>query len=621
MTGTKAFYEEGLEDFDSSDDLAATQEFLGVEESTTPPEFRSGPLLSLDVGSVHTRAALYDIVEGRARFLAAGRAFSTASAPMFDASEGVRYALERVERISGRFLVAEDGHPVIPSTPQGHGADFLASTLSMGPPLKTVVVGLLEKVSLASAANLANTAYTEVVASIGLNNAERPEEYIGTIQRTRPDLILIAGGTDKGASQSVLRLVNMIGMSLFLLPEGSRPAVLFAGNSALAKQVERFLKPLTAVHLAPNIRPGLANERLGPAQSILMDTFRNVHMDRVAGLTDLNLWSNNNLMPTANALGRVMRFLSKIVPSGERSGVLGVDVGASSTTVAASFDGDLRLRVFSGLGMGEGLAGVLSSGQMEDVVRWIPGEISPSYILDYIQNKIIHPGTLPVTPRDLYIEQALAREVLSMAVRDALPRFPKDAHRVEQNMLPSFDPIVVSGGVFSNAPSPAHSMLMILDALQPAGIQRVLLDVNHLAPGLGAAAAVAPGLVSQLILDPTVLVNLGFVISPLVRVKEGTTILRIRVQYQSGYESTVNVHQGSLQLIPIPMGQRARVLIDPLHRANIGFGPGKGTSIQVVGGLFGLVVDARGRPLEIPSDAVKRRNLLMKWQGAFKRQR
>jgi hypothetical protein len=162
---------------------------------------------------------------------------------------------------------------------------------------------------------------------------------------------------------------------------------------------------------------------------------------------------------------------------------------------------------------------------------------------------------------------------------------------------------------------------MILDALQPAGIQRILLDINHLAPGLGAASSVVPGLVSQLLLDPTVLVNLGFVISPISRVKAGMAILRIRVQYQSGHETTINVHQGNIQTIAIPSGQRARVLIDPLHKANIGFGPGKGTSIQVVGGLFGLVVDARGRPLELPANLDKRRNLLLKWQNAFKRQK
>lgn len=615
MTSTKAF----LDEFDSFDELEETQENPILEELNTDPAYRSGPLLALDIGSVHTRAALYDIVEGRARFLASGKSNTTAGAPIFDVNEGMRFAIEQVEKISGRLLMAEDGRPLIPTNQQGHGVDYLASTLSIGPPLKTVVVGLLDKVSLASVTNLAKTAYTEIVASIGLNNAHKPEEYISIIQKKRPDLILIAGGTDRGASQSVLRLVNMIGMSLFLLPEESRPEVIFAGNAALAKKVERFLKPLTSVHLAPNIRPGLTHERLGPAQAILMETFRAVHINRVAGLGEINQWSGNNLMPTAHALGRVMRFISKIVPGSQNAAVLGVDVGASSTSIAAAFDGDLRLRVSSDLGMGEGLTGLLERSQMEDVVKWIPGEISTSYILDYMQNKIIHPGTLPATPRDLYLEQALAREALSRAMSEALPSFPKDAARVEQNTLPTFDPIVVSGGVLTNSPSPAHSMMMILDALQPTGIQRILLDMNHLAPGLGAASNAVPGLVSQLLLDPTVLLNLGFVISPVTRVRDGSQVLRIRVQYQSGHEATVDINQGNIHLVPIPPGQKARVFIDPLQKANIGFGPGKGTSIQVVGGLFGLVVDARGRPLEIPKDPAKRRSLLLKWQGAFKR--
>jgi hypothetical protein len=526
-----------------------------------------------------------------------------------------------VEYISGRILVGEDARPLIPTTSTGQGVDFISSTLSLGPPLKTVVVGLLDKVSLASVTNLAKTSYTEVVASIGLNSSQKPEEYIDAIQRVMPDLIMIAGGTDNGASRSVLRLVNAIGMALYLMPKEKRPDILFAGNPALAKQVQNFISPLTDCYLAPNIRPALSVERLGPAQSILTETFKNIHISRVAGIGDLSKWSSGNLMPTANALGRVTRFFSKIVPNPDKMGVLGVDVGASSVSIAGSFNGDLRLRVFTDLGMGSGLSGVLKNSQIEDVIKWIPGEISPDYILNYIQNKIIFQGTVPVTQQDLYVEHALAREVLSRAMRQTLPSFPKDANRLEVNTLPSFDPIVVSGAVFTNAPSPAQSMLMILDALQPTGIQRILLDTNHLAPGLGAASSVAPALVSQLLLDPTVLLNLGFVISPISKARPGTSVLRIRVKYQTGYESTVNVHQGNIQVIPIPVGQKARVYIDPLHRANIGYGPGNGTSIQIVGGYFGLVVDARGRPLELPKKLDVRRNLLLKWQHAFSRKR
>ena len=437
MTETKAFYDE----MDENEALEGDQETDITQEIKTRPEFRSGSLLTLDVGSVHTRAGLFDIVEGRARFLAAGRSPTTAGAPMFDASEGIRYALDRVEEISGRVLIAQDGQPMIPSTEQGYGVDYVASTLSSGPPLKTVVVGLLDQVSLASITNLAKTSYTEIVASIGLNNAQSAEKLIDTIQRTQPDMILISGGTEKGASLSVLRLVNLIGMALYLLPEESRPEVLFAGNTALAKQVHAFLTPMTNVHLAPNIRPALALEHLGPAQSILNDTLRGIHVNRVSGLSELNQWSSNNLMPTAHGLGRVTRFFSKIVPGTEKSGVLGVDVGASSTVVAGSFDGDLRLRVHSNLGMGEGLAGVLSGSQLDDVTRWIPGEVSPSYVLDYIQNKILNPGILPVTPEDLYLEQALAREILSRAVEQSLPAFPKMTSLSSPPLMVSFPPL------------------------------------------------------------------------------------------------------------------------------------------------------------------------------------
>lgn len=617
MTKTKAFYEE-LEDPEVSED---TQETNVSEEKAAREEFRAGSLLTLDIGSVHTRAALFDIVEGRARFLAAGIAPTTANPPLLDVSEGIRVALEQVEETSGRYLMGEDGRLMIPSTEEGYGVDYLASTLSLGPPLKTVVVGLLDRVSLDSVIHLANTSYTEVIASIGLNNLQKPESYIDLIQKARPDMILISGGTDNGASKSVLRLVNMVGMALFLLPEEKRPKVLFAGNPALGKQVHRFIKPLTSIQLAPNIRPTLTTERLEPAEPVLTETYRSIHLSRVSGLMEINTASKNNMMQTSHALGRVIRFFSKIMPNTAKSGVLGIDVGASSTVVTGGFDGDLRLRVFTNLGMGEGLAGVLSGSKIEDVLQWIPGEVPSTYILDYIQNKILHPGTLPMTQQDLYIEQALARVIISKAINDGLNIFPRDMDRLEQNTLPTFDPIVVSGGVLTNAPSPAHSLLMILDGLQPTGIQRIMLDINHLTPGLGAASAVAPELVSQLLLDPTVLLNLGFVISPISRAKPGAAVLRVRVKDQKGYETTVNVHQGNIQTIPIAMGERAKVYLDPLHRANIGLGPGKSTTIQVVGGLFGLVIDARGRPLNIPDDPAARRSTLLKWQHSFNKKK
>lgn len=590
-----------------------------IQEAEQPEQFRIGSLLTVDIGSVNTRAALYDTVEGRYRFLAAGASPTTSNAPMFDASEGVSLTLDRLKAISGRVFKDRDAHLIIPSSSDGSGADYLATTLSAGAPLKTVVVGLLDEVSLKSVTKLANTIYTHIIETISLNDRRKSEEQIDTIQQLRPDVILIAGGTDDGASNSVLRLVNSVSLALYLLPESHRPEVLFAGNQKLAGQVRKSIESLAHLHIAPNIRPALAAEQLGPAQTILTDIFRRIQVSRVAGVGELNTLSGGQLLPTSNGLGRVIRFFSKIVPQPTTKGVLGIDVGASSTIVAGGFNGDLRLQVFTRMGIGEGLIGILEGSQLDDITRWLPLEIPPSYVLDYIQNKITHPTTLPATMEDLYIEQALAREIMRRSVQRAISSFPKNAPRIGPNTLPVFDPILVGGGVLTNAPSPAQSLLIILDALQPTGIQRIILDKNNLAPGLGAAAAVTPALVTQLLLDPTAFVNLGFVISPISRARHGTAVLRVRIQYDTGHENVINVEQGNIRTIPLPIGQRARLFLDPLHRANIGFGPGRSSSLQVVGGPFGIVVDARGRPLQLPQSAEKRRSLLIKWLGAFRK--
>ena len=59
-------------------------------------------LLAVDVGTVTTRAALFDVVEGHYRFIASGHASTTAAAPFRDVSEGVRQAIENLQTITGR---------------------------------------------------------------------------------------------------------------------------------------------------------------------------------------------------------------------------------------------------------------------------------------------------------------------------------------------------------------------------------------------------------------------------------------------------------------------------------------------------------------------------------------
>ena len=118
-------------------------------------------ILAIDVGATVTRAVLFDVVEGQYRFVASGQAPSTAEAPFKDIGLGVREAITHLQTITGAALLStQDNSLIAPSQPDGSGVDAVVATLSAGPAVRTVVVGLLTDVSLHSARRLAESTYS-----------------------------------------------------------------------------------------------------------------------------------------------------------------------------------------------------------------------------------------------------------------------------------------------------------------------------------------------------------------------------------------------------------------------------------------------------------------------------
>ncbi|HEY5270899.1 MAG TPA: glutamate mutase L [Anaerolineales bacterium] len=569
-------------------------------------------LLAVDVGTVTTRAALFDVVEGHYRFIASGHAPTTAASPFRDVSEGVRQAIENLQIVTGcKFL--DEGHRLIMPTSEGTGVDTFAATLSAGPAIKTAVVGLLDDVSLESTQRLARSIYARVVETIGLNDARKPEEQIDSLVRLRPDLILIAGGTDGGAARSVRRLIETVGLACYLLPVDKRPALLFAGNQRLADEVKKSLQPLTSsLSISPNLRPGIDIEDLQPAQRALIELYTQVRRSQMNGLDELNTWAGNTLIPTASAEGRIIRFLSKVYDSSK--GILGVDLGASAVTVAAAFGGELTLGVYPQLGLGESLANLLRYTSLEDILKWIPTEIPAEAVRDYLYQKSIYPASLPATPEDLSIEQAVARQSLYVALNSAAKDFPRKARRAALGLRPYFEPILAAGSVITRAPTLGQGLLILLDAIQPVGITTVILDQNNLLPALGAAASRNSILPIQ-VLESGAFLGLATVVAPYAKVRLGTPVLGARLIHPNGNESRIEVKQGALEAMPLPAGQSGRLYLQPLHNADLGFGPGRTREdgIPITGTALGLVIDARGRPLRFPADDVRRRELIKKW--------
>ena len=193
----------------------------------------SDSILAIDIGPVKTRALLFDIVDGRYRFLAAGSTNSTIGHPYFDVGKGVRLAIKKVSAVTGRVFLDEENLLISPTRPDGSGVDQFSLTISAGSPVKIMAVGLVQDVSVQSARNLAGTINSKVVRTMSLTNPRSLEKRIDTILKHQPDIIIIAGGMDGGATNSMRKLIKAVGLACSMLPRTQLPQIIYAGNQKI----------------------------------------------------------------------------------------------------------------------------------------------------------------------------------------------------------------------------------------------------------------------------------------------------------------------------------------------------------------------------------------------------
>lgn len=571
-------------------------------------------VIAVDIGSTVSRSLFFDVVSGKYRFVAVGTAPTTAGAPHFDVTEGIWRSLEELQFITGRQLLSEKDGVIIPSTSDNQGADIMVATMSVGNPISVVTVGLLDNVSLQNARHLAQTTYANIISEISLNDHRTSSDRINLLTRKRPDLIIITGGTNNGASHSLLSILESIGLSSYMLDESQRPHILFTGNEQLQDEVKAGLGKISKLRIAANIQPVLGKENIHPAQKEINEVYKEVRTKQAGGIREVISWTEGSFTSTASAFGRVIRFLSeKYEPE---KGVLGVDIGSDATILAASFNGEETLRVFPGLGVGSGSAGVLEKNSLGLIKRWMPIELSDREIQDYIYNKSIYPCSLPLDVEQLEIELAVAKQALRYAAEKTIPGLQKQLG-AGGTLLPYMEPVIGSGRILTLAPKRYQPLSVLLDGLQPTGVTTLALDQNGLLPGLGAVADINPLLTVQVIESSTFL-NLGTIIAPLGVARPGTLILRIRINREDGRSFTRDIKYGSLSVLPVDLGEKVSLHLRPLNRFDVGMGgPGKSGKVNAVGGVLGIIIDARGRPLQFSLDQEKNRKRNEAWRKTF----
>ncbi|MBN1287988.1 MAG: glutamate mutase L [Anaerolineae bacterium] len=599
-------------------------------------------ILTADFGSVNTRVALIGLANGRYRLLARAQSPTTAEPPFGDVGDGLRHALALLQRMTGRVFVNEGGYLIKPERDDGAGVDQFVATASGGRPMRAVLMGLVPEISVESGRRACNATYMSIEDTVHLGDPRTEVEQIESILRVRPDVLLIVGGTDAGSEKAVMRLVNLAEMALSLTEVGKRPRVLFAGNAELHEPVKAILATLEGVelYLAENVRPSLADETLEPAQARLGSLYDDYITGSPGGFAEVSQWSQVGVLPTAQSVSQILSFLEAtqpVPPGGAQLPVLGVDIGSATTMVAAAWQKRRYVSVRSDLGLGHSAVTALDAIDLAALAGWLAFEAEAEDLHDYVWNKWLRPATIPQSQTDWEIEMAFAREIIRAALAGALPgwrRLPRQG-----DFLPDSSAIVLAGAIFEQPPHPGYAALLALDALQPVGRTRLLRDPYGLLAGMGAFSYVgaltdlAPLAVAQ-VLNSGGLPALGTVLAPVGRPRSKQTAMQVTLYSMRPDEAaasngrgrrrrkdkeeerrslSVKVRAGGIAVIPLAPGARARVVVKPHRRWDIGAGPGKEMSFVAEGSVLGLVCDARGRPLELPDKMEDRARLYPRW--------
>jgi hypothetical protein len=183
---------------------------------------------------------------------------------------------------------------------------------------------------------------------------------------------------------------------------------------------------------------------------------------------------------------------------------------------------------------------------------------------------------------------------------------------------PQWDLMIGAGCTLTRTPNPGYAALLLLDALEPVGVSQMALDTGGGAATLGAVASVHP-LAAAEVVEYDAFLNLGTVVAPLGTARPGEVALRVKVYYPDGRVVQEEVAYGSIEVISLGPGERATLELRPTRRFDVGVGePGRVATAEAEGGILGIVIDARGRPLELPADDEGRRKLIQEWLDSMR---
>ena len=232
-----------------------------------PPLDQIRVIVATDCGSTTTKAILIQLVDGEYRQTHRGEAPTTVEEPLADVTIGVVNALTELQELAGRRLIDDHGEIIRPARGSA-GCDIYISTSSAGGGLQMRVAGVVREMTAASAKRAALGAGAIVLETLAANDRRPAHEQIQQIRELRPDMILLAGGTDGGNIRQVVQIAERIAPAKPQPRFGGeyRMPVIFAGNRDAAPLIRETFHDDVDLTIVDNLRPVLEHENLTPAR-------------------------------------------------------------------------------------------------------------------------------------------------------------------------------------------------------------------------------------------------------------------------------------------------------------------------------------------------------------------
>lgn len=469
--------------------------------------------------------------------------------------------------------------------------------ISAGRPIRTVLIGASSEHSLEATRTLTAPFYTQIVDELDLQDGLSVVEQLERLLGTDADLFVVAGGFEGGSTSPVLAALDNLGVMLKAHNRSVPPQIVYVGNTELVPEIQKKYSREQNFHLGGNISPALNQIDIGAGMEAMLSAFRHIRRAEFTELSSLEEKLKVQCIPSLLSQRRILSFLGRINSSQKPVLLLSVEPGLMNALCCQGSEPVLVLpQAWDYVARPQDEPGRFNSQLLEKGANLI-----------YLLNKQAHKAFVPVTVEDQLIEQSWFRVALQKCCQAWRERgfFGED-------FVP--EPVILTGSSLSIFGKDPQLLLAVMDGLELHGISTYVLDESGVITALGALAPLNALLAAQ-VLDSGLFRNLGTVVSISSPRKAGQPVLAVELRHKFGAQfESFSILKSELRHLEVEANDEQKIHLLPKEESDLGLGgPGVGGTLNHVNLKTGLIIDARGRPLEMPKDERARAAVVANW--------